>query len=60
VTLGSSLRWLIPTFAFSVPGMLIVGAIAIQLLTGLTFVELTRRWVGAFFHRRRRGAGPRS
>jgi hypothetical protein len=53
VTFGSSIRWLIPTFALSLPGMLIVGAVAIQLLTGLTFVELTRRWLGAVFRRRR-------
>ncbi|HEX7473086.1 MAG TPA: hypothetical protein VF323_08380 [Candidatus Limnocylindrales bacterium] len=53
VTLGSSFKWLIPTFALSVPGALIVVAVAIQLITGLTFVELTRRWLGAVFHRRR-------
>ena len=52
LTLGSSFRWLIPTFALSVPGVLIVGAVAIQLFTGLTFLELTRRRIGAVFHRR--------
>ena len=53
VTLGSSIRWLIPTFALSLPGMLIVVAVAVQLLTGLTFVELTRRWLGTVFRKRR-------
>jgi hypothetical protein len=53
LTLGSSFKWLIPTFALSVPGMIIVAAVVIQLVTGLTFVELTRRRLGAVFHRRR-------
>ena len=53
VSLGSSLKWLLPTVALSVPGAIIVGAVAIQLVTGLTFVELTRRRLGAFFLRRR-------
>ena len=57
INLGSSFRWLIPTFALSVPGALIVGAVAIQLVTGLTFVELTRRWLGAVFRRRRVDGG---
>jgi hypothetical protein len=59
LTLGSSFRWLIPTFALSVPGVLIVGAVAIQLFTGLTFLELTRRRLGAVFHRRRDEPPPR-
>jgi hypothetical protein len=59
LTLGSSFRWLIPTFALSVPGVVIVSAVAIQLFTGLTFVELTRRRVGAVFHRRRDETPPR-
>ena len=53
LTLGSSFRFLIPTAALSGTGILILGAVAIQLVTGLTFVELTRRWLGAFFTRRR-------
>ena len=56
-SLDASFHWLIPTFALTVPGLLIIGVVAIQLLTGLTFIQLTRRWLGALFERRKRGAG---
>ena len=55
VSLDASFHWLIPTFALTVPGLLIIGVVAIQLLTGLTFIQLTRRWLGTLFERRKRG-----
>jgi hypothetical protein len=58
VSLGSIVRWLVPTFLLSVPGLLILLAIAAQLMTGFTFMQLTRRFVGSAGRRRRRRAQP--
>ena len=55
VSLGAIVRWLVPTFLLTLPGLLIVIAIGAQILTGFTFMQLTRRFLGSA-RRRRLGA----
>jgi len=47
-------RWLVPTFLLALPGLFIVLAIGAQILTGFTFMQLTRRFLGSAGRRRRR------
>jgi hypothetical protein len=65
-TLGSlgALGWTVPTLAVSVPGLLLLLAIAAQTLGGVVWLPLVRRKIGGFGfvpkRRRNREPGPRA
>ena len=53
-SLQSSFEFLVPSFAVSVPGLLVILAIAAQLAGGTVWLPAVRRNLGAFGFRRRR------
>ena len=53
-SLQSSFEFLVPSFAVSVPGLLVILAIAAQLAGGTLWLPAVRRNLGAFGFRRRR------
>ena len=54
--LGPLLDWAVPALVLSVPGLLLVLAVLAQMLGGLIWLPLVRRWLGGLGFRRRRGA----
>ncbi len=54
--LGSLLDWAVPALVLTVPGLLLVLAVLAQMLGGLVWLPLVRRWLGGLGLRRRRGA----
>lgn len=50
-------EWAVPALVLTVPGILIVIAVLAQLLVGLAWLPVTRRWLGG--DQRRRSRGPR-
>ena len=55
--LSTGFEWAVPALVLTVPGILIVIAVLAQLLVGLAWLPVTRRWLGG--DQRRRSRGPR-
>ncbi len=49
---GSDFQWLVPAAALSVPGLLIVAAVALQMVGGAVWIPIVRRRLGEARHRR--------
>jgi hypothetical protein len=50
----ASFEWAVPALVLSVPGLLLVLAVAVEALIGLAWIPIARRWVGEDDRRRRR------
>jgi hypothetical protein len=50
---GGLIDWAVPSLVLSVPGLLVVLAVAAQAAGGVVWVPLARRWLGGFGVRRR-------
>ena len=50
---GGAIDWAVPSLVLSVPGLLLVLAVAAQAVGGVVWIPLVRRWLGAFGVRRR-------
>jgi hypothetical protein len=46
IALGGSFQWAVPSVVLSVPGLLVLIAVAAQTLGGLAWLPLLRRWLG--------------
>jgi Bacterial Ig domain len=50
----SSFEWAVPALVLTVPGLLLVLAVAVEALIGLAWIPVARRWVGEEDRRSRR------
>jgi hypothetical protein len=50
----AGLEWAVPALVLTVPGLLLILAIAIQAVIGAFWLPVVRRWLGGFGLRRRR------
>jgi hypothetical protein len=50
------IEWAVPAFALTVPGLLLIIAIAAQGLVSAAWLPFVRRWLGGFGVRRRQRA----
>jgi hypothetical protein len=53
-TFGGLLDWAVPTVVLTVPGLLLLLAIAAQVTGGLVWIPIVRRFLGVIGLRRRR------
>jgi hypothetical protein len=48
IGLGALVDWAVPTLVLSVPGLLLLLAILAQLVGGVLWLPIARRWLGGF------------
>ena len=58
VTWSAVIDWAVPAATLTVPGLLLILAVLAQMLGGLVWLPVARRWLGGFGLRRRRSKAP--